>query len=183
MNEILKGETVEPLLTAEEIKQRVKEIAGEITRDYSGQPIMMLGTLKGAVHFLSDLSREIPSHVEIDFIKASSYGNNTQSSGEVVLEYTPSTDVAGRHVVLVEDIVDTGHTVDYLKKYLQDKGVASLSICALLDKPDRREANGITIDYLGFSIPDKFVVGYGLDYAQRYRNLPYVGVVSFEGVN
>jgi len=183
MNEIVKGETVEPLLTAEKIKQRVKEIAGEIMGDYKDRPIMFLGTLKGAIHFLSDLTREIPLNVEIDFIKASSYGDNTQSSGQVTLEYNPSTDVAGRHVILVEDIVDTGHTVKYLKKYLLDKGVASLSICALLDKPDRREAEGIAIDYLGFSIPDKFVVGYGLDYAQRYRNLPYVGVVNFNEVN
>jgi len=178
MIEIVKGESVEVLLSTAEIAARVKELGAEITRDYNGQAITVLGALKGAVHFLADLTREIPLNVEIDFIKASSYGDSTISSGTVTLEYTPSTSLKGRNIILVEDIVDTGHTATQLKKLLLDEGVASLKLCALLDKPDRREVEGLTIDYLGFSIPDKFVVGYGLDYAQRYRNLPYVGVLK-----
>ena len=180
MTEIVKGESVEVLLSTAEIAARVKEIAEEITKDYAGKKITLLGTLKGAIHFLSDLSREIPLNVEIDFIKASSYGDATMSSGTVVLDYIPNENLAGRHIILVEDIVDTGHTAVSLKNHLMKQGVASMRLCALLDKPERREAGGLTIDYIGFSIPDKFVVGYGLDYAQRYRNLPYIGVLNFE---
>jgi len=171
-------ETVDVLLSTAEISARVKELGKQITNDYEGQGILLLGALKGAVHFLADLSREISGNVEIDFIKASSYGDGTTSSGEVKLEYFPGADLKNRHVILVEDIVDTGHTVSRLKNYFADKGLASLKLCALLDKPERREVKALEIDYLGFTIPDKFVVGYGLDYAQRYRNLPYVGVLK-----
>jgi len=180
MTDLVKGESVEMLLSTAEIAARVKEIAAEITKDYAGQKIMLLGTLKGAIHFLSDLSREIPLNVEIDFIKASSYGDSTTSSGTVSLDYTSNEDLTDRHIILVEDIVDTGHTAVKLKDYLLRQSVASVKLCSLLDKPDRREAEGLAIEYIGFSIPDKFVVGYGLDYAQRYRNLPYIGVLNFE---
>jgi len=179
MSIIANGEAIENLFTKEEISARVKEIAEQITKDYEGKPVTLLGTLKGAIHFLSDLGRSIPLNVEIEFIKASSYGDATETSGTVNLEYIPTTSLEGRHVILVEDIVDTGHTIKKLKEHLSTQKLASLRLCALLDKPSRREVSGLEIEYIGFSIPDKFVVGYGLDYAQRYRNLPYVGVLSF----
>ncbi|MCL2841650.1 MAG: hypoxanthine phosphoribosyltransferase [Defluviitaleaceae bacterium] len=171
-------ETVEVLLSSEDIAKRIKELGAQITKDYEGKSVVLLGVLKGAIHFTSDLSRELPLDVEINFIKPSSYGDGTVSSGTVSLDYIPTENLKDRHVIIVEDIVDTGHTAVKLKDYFADQGLASLKFCALLDKPDRREAKDLTIDYLGFAIPDKFVIGYGLDYAQRYRNLPYVGVLK-----
>jgi len=179
MIELVKGEQIEVLLTEEKIKERVAELAAEIARDYEGKPVTLLCTLKGAMFLLADLARGMGANVEIDFIKASSYGNRTKSDGVVQLEHFPGTILAGRHVLLVEDIIDSGYTVSYLKKYINEQGVASLKLCALLDKPNRREVHGISADYLGFTIPDEFVVGYGLDYAQRYRNLPYIGILHF----
>jgi len=182
MIEMVKGEKVELFLTKEQIKQRVKELGTEITEHYGEKPLTVLGTLKGAVIFLSDLVRELPPTIEIDFIRASSYGNSSESSGDVKLNYTPSVNMEGRHVLLVEDIIDTGLTARYLYNYLIEQKVDSIQICALLDKPMRRKVP-ISCDFLGFSIPNEFVVGYGLDYAQRYRNLPYVGIVRFDEEN
>jgi len=179
MIEIVKGEKVELYLTKEQINQRVKELATEITEHYGEQPLTVLGTLKGSVLFLADLVRELPPNIEIDFIRASSYGDSSETSGEVTLEYVPSVNLEGRHVLLVEDIIDTGLTASGLYSYLVSQKVNSIQICALLDKPMRRKIP-MSCDYLGFSIPNEFVVGYGLDYAQRYRNLPYVGILSFE---
>ncbi|MCL1883832.1 MAG: hypoxanthine phosphoribosyltransferase [Defluviitaleaceae bacterium] len=173
-------ETVEVFIDAEKISARVKEIASEINRDYEGKTVTLLGTLKGAVIFLADLAREIKLPVELEFIKVSSYGNNAESSGDVRLEYPEKTDLVGRHLIVVEDIVDMGYTASWLKKYLQGLNPASVKLCALLDKPDRRKVEDVKIDYLGFTIPDEFVVGYGLDFAQRYRNLPYVGILKNE---
>ena len=178
------NESIRPLLSKEEIAARLTELAAEIAQDYAGKPLTLLCTLKGATIFLSDLVRLLSPPVfqdivEIDFITASSYGDKTETSGVVKLDKPVSLDLEGKHVILVEDIVDTGHTARCLFDYLSKQNVASLKLCSLLDKPSRREAKEITCDYLAFSIPDEFVVGYGLDYAQRYRNLPYIGVLSF----
>ena len=172
-------ETVSPLITAEEISARIGIMAREIERDYEGKEVLFMCTLKGAVYFLADLSRRTNLKQEIDFLKASSYGEGTTSAGYVNLDLAPKLQLDGKNVILLEDIVDTGHTAKFLLAYLAKLNPASLKLCSLLDKPDRRVVEGIKIDYLGFTIPDKFVVGYGLDYAQKYRNLPYIGVVSF----
>jgi len=180
MLEVVKGEKVELFLTTEQIAKRVKELATEIISVYGEQPITLLGTLKGAIFFLSDLARELGPNVELDFVKASSYGDSTKSTGQVKLEYHPSSDLLGRHVLIVEDIVDTGHTATFLRQCLMAQGPASIRLCSLLDKPSRREVKDLQCDFLGFSIPDEFVVGYGLDFAQRYRTLPYVGIMRFD---
>jgi hypoxanthine phosphoribosyltransferase len=172
------AETVEVLISAEKIEQRMQELADEITRDYGDKPIILLCALTGGVIFLADLSRKLGNGATLDFLRASSYGDSTTTSGIVNLDCRPKLDLKGKDVLLVEDIIDTGHTLRYLKTYLEDLGVASLKICAFLDKPSRREVPDAQADYLGFTIPDEFVVGYGLDYAQRYRNLPYVGVLK-----
>jgi len=180
MVEIVKGEKVELRLTEEQIKTRIKEIAAEISKDFGDTPMTLLCTLKGAIFFLTDLARELSPNIEIDFVKASSYGNRTKSDGVVQLEHFPGTELSGRNILIVEDIVDSGYTLQYLRKYINEQAPASLKLCALLDKPSRREVSDIKIDYLGFSVPDEFLVGYGLDYAQRYRNLPYIGVLHFD---
>jgi len=185
---MVKGETVEPLISREEIAARVKALGAEIAKDYPNQPLTLMGTLKGATFFLSDLARELTPPdfneiVELDFIKASSYGSSTESDGSVEIECPPSVDLAGRHVILVEDIIDTGYTAQHLLNYLKSRNTASLKLCSLLDKPARRMVEGVACDYLGFSIPDEFIVGYGLDYSQRYRNLPYIGVLKFDEKN
>ncbi|MCL2604193.1 MAG: hypoxanthine phosphoribosyltransferase [Defluviitaleaceae bacterium] len=172
------GETVEPLIPAEQIEARLQGLADEIIRDYGEKPIVLLCALTGGVIFLADLSRKLGNNTTIDFVRASSYGDGTTSGGVVNLDCHPKLSLAGKDVLVVEDIIDTGHTLAYLKNYLEDKGAASVRVCALLDKPDRREVPEAQADYLGFSIPDEFVVGYGLDYAQRYRNLPYVGILK-----
>jgi len=176
----MKKERIEPILSAEQIEQRVTEMAQQINKDYEGRSVLLLGTMKGAYIFMADLSRKLTMPTEIDHLKVSSYGDSTSPISQVAFEHRPTTDLAGKHVILVEDIVDTGHTLAYLRRYLEDKKLASLSVCALLDKPSRREAELPKSEYIGFAIPDKFVVGYGLDYAQRYRNLPYVGEMIFE---
>jgi hypoxanthine phosphoribosyltransferase len=171
------GETVEILLTAEQIEKRLQELADEITRDYGDKPVVLLCALTGGVIFLADLSRKLGNNTTIDFVRVSSYGDATTSSGLVQLDCHPKLNLEGKDVLIVEDIVDTGNTLKYLKQYLEAKNPASIRVCAFLDKPDRREVD-VKTDYLGFSIPDEFVVGYGLDYAQRYRNLPYVGILK-----
>ncbi|MCL2405748.1 MAG: hypoxanthine phosphoribosyltransferase [Defluviitaleaceae bacterium] len=169
---------IETLLSAQQIATRVAELAAEINKDYAGKDILLVGTLKGAYIFLADLSRYLPERTQIDFLKVSSYGDSTSPETAVQFDQHPTIDLKNKHVLLVEDIVDTGHTLAFLRKYLHTKNPASLRVCALLDKPSRREANLDPIEYLGFSIPDKFVIGYGLDYAQCYRNLPYIGVLQ-----
>ena len=173
-------ERIEPLFTAEQIHIRIGELAAQINADYAGKDILLLGTLKGAYIFLADLSRKITQTTEIDFLKVSSYGDSTSPLSQVKFDQSPSLSLTGKHVLLVEDIIDTGHTLAFLREYIKSQNPASLRVCALLDKPERREAELPPCEYLGFSIPDKFVVGFGLDYAQRYRNLPYVGVLHFE---
>ena len=169
--------TIDTLISAEQIDERLTAMAAEINRDYAGKDILLVCTLTGGVIFLSDLARKLGGNIAFDFIRAASYGDGTISSGRVKIYDEPGLELEGKHVLVIEDIIDSGYTISYVRKYLEDKGAASVKVCALLDKPSRREVEGVTSDYLGFSIPDEFVVGYGLDYAQRYRNLPYVGIM------
>ena len=170
---------LEILLTAEEIDRRVDELAGRIAADYEGKPLLVVGVLKGAWVFLADLVRRIPYPVAVDFLKVSSYGHSTVSAGTLRFELDLSRPVEGTDLLLVEDIVDTGNTLAKLKEDLLRRNPASLRICTLLDKPARRKAD-IPLDYKGFEIPDRFVVGYGLDCAEMYRNLPYVAALTEE---
>ena len=169
---------VQVFLGEKDIEARVQELADEISRDYAGMDVMLVCTLGGAVFFLADLARLLKIPVQIEYVKASSYGDGTDSSKNVRLEYTPGDRIKGKHVLWVEDIVDTGRTYAHLERHLRAQEPASLKLVSLLDKPSRREWNDVKIDYLGFTIPDKFVVGYGLDFAGNYRNLPYIGVLK-----
>jgi hypoxanthine phosphoribosyltransferase len=168
---------LEPLFTAEQIQVRISELGAEIARDYAGQNPLLVGVLKGACIFLSDLVRAIDARVSLEFMAISSYGNETRSSGEVRIVKDLDVPVEGRDILVVEDIVDTGLTLSYLLATLHTRGAASVRLAALLDKWERRERE-VKIDYLGFQIPDHFVVGYGLDFAERYRNLPYIAVIK-----
>jgi len=173
-------ENVTTLITAEAVAKRIKEIAEQITAEYDGKPVTLVCVLKGAVIFMVDLARMLPMPVEFDFMDISSYGAGMESSGHIKINKDLEHSLEGKHVLLVEDIVDSGRTLSHLIKYLNAKNPASLKLCTLLDKPERRVVDDVAVDYVGFVIPDKFVVGYGLDYDQRYRNLPYIGVVNFE---
>ena len=170
-------EKISTLISQEELQKRIRELAQEISRDYQGRDLLLIGVLKGSFMFLADLLREMDHSVEIDFMGTSSYGASTQSSGEVRITKDLEKSVAGRHVLLVEDIVDTGLTLRYLVDTLRARQPASLKVCALLDKPARRRVR-ISLDYYGFIIPNAFVIGYGLDYQEKYRGLPYVGVLE-----
>jgi len=166
----------EVLLTGEQIQARVAELGAQLAADYAGRDPVLVSVLKGSIVFLADLVRRTEIPLSIDLMEVSSYGASTESSGQVRILKDLSMAIDGRDVIVVEDIIDTGLTLNYLMRYLHDKGPASIRICCLLDKPARRLAD-ITIDYRGFTIPDRFVVGYGLDYDERYRNLPYIGVL------
>ena len=169
------------LLSEEQIQKRVREMGAQIARDYQDKNPTMVCILKGAVMFYTDLLRAMPIQLSMDFMAVSSYGKSTKSSGEVEIRKDLSTSIENRHVIIVEDIIDSGFTLTYLTRMLAARGAASIKICTLLDKPSRR-APGITLkaDYSGFEIPDGFVVGYGLDYAEAYRNLPYIGILKPE---
>ena len=169
------------MLAEEEIRTKVAELSRQITEDYRDKDPVLVCILKGAVMFYADLVRNIETHISMDFMAVSSYGSGTRSSGEVEIRKDLSKPVDGRHVIVVEDIVDSGNTLSYLTRVLKSRGAASVAICTLLDKPARR-APGIDLksDYQGFVIEDEFVVGYGLDYAERYRNLPFIGVLKPE---
>jgi hypoxanthine phosphoribosyltransferase len=169
----------EVLISADRLAQRVAELGGQITEEYSGKRLLLLGVLKGAVIFLVDLARQIQLSLEIDFMAISSYGASTQSSGIVRILKDLEHSIEGQHILVVEDIVDSGLTLDYLLRSLAARGPASIKVCGLLLKERPREIS-VPIDYVGFTIPDKFVVGYGLDFAERYRNLPYIGVLKPE---
>ena len=171
------GNSLKVLLRHTAIKKRVKEVAGEITRDFKGQRIHLVGVLKGACIFLSDLVREIDLEVSLDFIAVSSYGKNNETSGQVRLLKDLDSSIEGLNVILVEDILDTGITINYLLRILNQRRPKSLHVAALLDKRSRR-LQKVDADYVGFRIPDEFVVGYGLDYAERYRNLKDVCVLA-----
>lgn len=166
-------------LTEEEIENRVKELGQQISQDYAGESILVIGILKGAMIFMADLVRHISIPTYLDFMAVSSYGASTQSSGAVRILKDLDRSIEGKHIVIVEDIVDTGLTLNYLLDNLRARGPASIKICTLLSKPDRRKT-AVNVDYNGFFIPDEFVVGYGLDYNERYRNLPYIAVLKPE---
>jgi hypoxanthine phosphoribosyltransferase len=165
------------LVQPDELAHRVRELAGEISRDYEGRDLLLIGVLKGAVFFLADLMRQIDVDCEVDFMAVSSYGSSTDSSGVVRILKDLDASIEGRHVLIVEDIVDSGLTLSYLFRMLGGRSPASLEVCALLTKPDRREVD-MPIRYVGFEIPNKFAIGYGLDHAEHYRNLPYVAVLN-----
>ena len=165
------------LFTREQIEERAREIGEQIARDYAGEDIYLIGTLRGAVVWMADMMKNIPNDMEIDFIMASSYGSGTTSSGSVKIKKDLEGDIKGKNVIIVEDIVDTGTTLKFLKEHLAEREPKSIKICTLLDKPSRRVAD-IHADYTGFSIDNLFVIGYGLDYDQKYRNLPYIGVIE-----
>jgi len=169
----------EILVTGEQIREKTAELAGQIAADYEGKDPLLVCILKGGLMFLADLIRQIHLPVEIDFIAVSSYGDATESSGVVRILMDLETNIRGRHVLIVEDIIDTGRTLNYIMQNLRTRGPASIKVCTLLNKPARRELD-IPVDYVGFEIPDKFVVGYGLDYGEIYRNLPFVGVLKPE---
>jgi hypoxanthine phosphoribosyltransferase len=167
----------EVLVSTEDLERRVSELGAEISRDYEGRDLVMIGVLKGAVLFIGDLMRELTVPCEIDFMAVSSYGSATDSSGVVRILKDLDSAIDGRDVLLVEDIVDSGLTLHYLLKNLSARNPASLEVCALLTKPERRRIE-LPIRYVGFEIPNRFAIGYGLDYAQRYRNLRYVAVLD-----
>jgi hypoxanthine phosphoribosyltransferase len=173
---------LEPLFTAEQIQTRVSEMGAEIARDYAGRTPLLIGVLKGAYIFLSDLARAIDMRLGVEFMAISSYGSGTRSSGEVRIVKDLDVPVDGRDILIVEDIVDTGLTLSFLIGSLHQRGARSVKLAALLDKWERRE-RAVSIDYCGFKIPDAFVVGYGLDYAERYRNLPYIAVIKDPSIN
>ncbi|MDR0999436.1 MAG: hypoxanthine phosphoribosyltransferase [Clostridiales bacterium] len=173
------SERVHVLIGEEDIKAKIKEIAEKITQDYAGTQLTLICILKGGVIFMVDLARQIKLPCAFEFMDISSYGNSSTSSGVVKIERDLDAEITGKHVILVEDIIDTGRTLSRLKEHLLAQRPASFKICALLDKVERREVPGIAADYTGFVIPNEFVVGYGLDYSQRYRNLPFVGRLEF----
>jgi len=167
----------EELVSAEALQRRVRELGADISRDYAGQPLLLVGVLKGAVFFLSDLMRSITIPVEIDFMAVASYGSATDSSGVVRILKDLDAAIEGRDVLIVEDIVDSGLTLQYLLRNLGSRNPNSLEVCALLTKPDRRKVD-LPTRYVGFEIPNKFAIGYGLDHAERYRNLPFVAALG-----
>ena len=176
---MLEQDIQEILFTEDQLKTRVQEIAHEIERDYQGKEIMLISVLRGSFIFMADLCRAIDLPCTLDFMSVSSYGKGTTSSGQVQITKDLSEDITGRHIIVVEDILDSGNTLSYLLKILQHRHPASIRLCTLLDKPDRR-VKPVEVHYSGFTIPDAFVVGYGLDYAEKYRNLPYIGIVKPE---
>jgi hypoxanthine phosphoribosyltransferase len=167
----------EILVQADELQHRIKEMAAEVSRDYADRDLLLIGVLKGAVFFLADLMRQLEVECEVDFMAVSSYGSSTDSSGVVRILKDLDASIEGRHVLIVEDIVDSGLTLSYLFRMLGARSPASLEVCALLTKPERREVD-MPIRYVGFEIPNRFAIGYGLDHAERYRNLPYVAVLN-----
>ena len=169
--------TGEILVQADDLQRRVRELGVEISRDYEGQDLLLICVLKGAVFFLSDLMRQIEVPCTVDFMAVASYGDATESSGVVRILKDLDAAIEDRHVLIVEDIVDSGLTLEYLMRNLSNRGPASLEVCALLTKPARRKTE-IRAKYIGFEIPDRFVIGYGLDHAERYRNLPYVAALN-----
>lgn len=174
--------TVEVLISTAEVNARIQALGEQITEHYQGvDELVMVGLLRGSCVFMADLCRQIPLPVRLDFMTASSYGSSTTSNRDVRILKDLDDEIHGKHVLIVEDIIDTGYTLSKVREILSLRNPASLTICSLLDKPDRREVQ-VPVDWVGFTIPDEFVVGYGIDYAQRYRNLPYIGkVIPLEG--
>ena len=173
------AEKVNVLLSEEEVDAKIKAIGEQISKDYAGKQVHLVCVLKGGSFFMCELAKRITVPVSLDFMSVSSYGSETKSSGVVKIVKDLDEPIKDKDVLVVEDIVDSGRTLSYLMEMLRDRGPKSLHLCTLLDKPERRVVE-VNVDYTGFQIPDKFVVGYGLDYDQHYRNLPYIGVVEFD---
>ncbi len=173
------AETIKIMFSEEEVAKRIEEMGKQISEDYAGKQVHLICVLKGGVFFMCELAKRISVPVSLDFMSVSSYGDGTSSSGVVKIAKDLDESLEGKHVIVVEDIIDSGRTLSYLLEILAKRHPASMKLCTLLDKPDRR-VRKVDVDYTGFEIPDEFVVGYGLDYAQKYRNLPYIGIV--EGV-
>ncbi|MCI9625417.1 MAG: hypoxanthine phosphoribosyltransferase [Clostridia bacterium] len=172
----------EILLTQQQLADKTKELAQRISNDYRGKEFVMVTVLKGGFIFASDLVRQMDIDVDINFMAVSSYGSGTRSNGNVKIVKDLDSDIRGKHVLIVEDIVDSGHTLSFLMRLMKDRGAVDVKICTILNKPSRREVD-IDVAYLGYDIPDEFVVGYGLDYDERYRNLPYLGTLKEEVYN
>lgn len=179
MSSMMDQDILKVLYTEEEIAQRVKEMGEQLYEDMKDKEPLFISVLRGAFIFMADIVRACQVKSDVEFIAVSSYGNATSTSGAVKITHDIQQDITGRHLVVIEDILDSGTTLAFLKQYFLTKGAASVTICTLLDKPSRR-AKAITADYVGFVVPDEFVVGYGLDYMQKYRNLPYIGVLKPE---
>lgn len=175
----MRDDVLRTLFSEEELQKKVAELGAAITEEYRGKDLLIVTVLKGAVVFLADLMRKIDTPAEIDFMVVSSYGAGTKSSGVVKIVKDLDVPLKDRHILIVEDILDSGLTLSYIKGILQDRGPASIRIATLLDKPARRKAD-LKADYVGFEVPDEFVVGYGLDYDEKYRNLPYIGILKPE---
>ncbi len=173
----MNGDILQVLFSEEQLRQKCAELGARISRDYEGKNLLMVSVLKGSVVFMADLMRHITVPCSIDFMAVSSYGSGVKTSGVVKIIKDLDIDLAGRDILIVEDILDSGMTLTYLTELLRDRGPASIRIAALLDKPSRRRAN-VQPDYVGYVVPDEFVVGYGLDYDEKYRNLPYVGILK-----
>ena len=173
------SEKIRVLLTEEEVDKRVRELGERISRDYEGTQVHLICVLKGSVFFACELAKRLTIPVSLDFMSVSSYGNDTKSSGVVRIVKDLDESIENKDVIVVEDIIDSGRTLSYLLENLRARRPKSLRLCTLLDKPERRVTD-VKVDYTGFEIPDEFVVGYGLDYAQKYRNLPYVGIVELD---
>ena len=173
------AEHVRVLLSEEEVDARIQQIGEQISKDYEGKQVHLVCVLKGGSFFMCELAKRINVPVSLDFMSVSSYGSETKSSGVIRIVKDLDEPLRDKDVLVVEDIVDSGRTLSYLLEMLRDRGPKSLRLCTLLDKPDRRVVD-VNVDYTGFQIPDEFVVGYGLDYDQRYRNLPYIGIVEFD---
>ena len=165
------------LYTEEELRSRVRDLGSQITADYAGRDPLLISVLRGSYIFMADLTRSIHLNLSVDFMSVSSYGTGTSSSGQVEIKKDLSDSIEGKDLIIVEDILDSGNTLYYLLDVLRARKPASIRICTLMDKPERR-VKPITVDYVGFTVPDAFIVGYGLDYAEKYRNLPYVGVLK-----
>lgn len=175
----MKIRKIDVYLTEEEVDARIRELGAQISADYGGEPVCLVCILKGAVFFTCELAKRLTVPAELEFMSVSSYGAGTQSSGVVRIVNDLVTSIEGKNVLVVEDIIDTGRTLKYLLENLKTRNPKSLKLCTLLDKPDRRTVE-VPVDYVGFEIPDRFVVGYGLDCGQKYRNLPYIGFVDIE---
>ena len=179
MEEMRMSERIRELISEEDVAKKIAEMGAQISKDYEGESVYLLCILKGGVFFTTELAKHITVPLNIDFMSVSSYGGETTSSGIVRIVKDLDTPIEGKNVLIAEDIIDTGRTLAYLMEHLKQRKPKSLKLCTLLDKPDRRVSD-VKVDYTGFEIPDEFVVGYGLDYDQRYRNLPYVGVIEFD---
>ena len=173
----MKNDIKEVLFTEEQLKQKVAELGAQITADYQGKNPLIVSVLKGSYVFMADLTRRIDVPCQVDFMVMSSYGAGTKTSGEVQIIKDLENSIDGRDLIIVEDILDSGVTLSYLMKVLTARGANSIRLCTLLSKPERRKVD-VPVDYLGFEIPDEFVVGYGLDFAEKYRNLPYIGILK-----